>query len=86
MVICHPTWVHKQFFYKYLNIQYTTSIGSPHRFFSAIRIMYKKSVVRLLIGKIDTSIPFKVGVKKGDSMSPVLFLFLIMEFAETLEK
>ena len=48
--------------------------------------MYKDSVVRLTIGKIDTSISFKVGFKQGYSMSPVLFLFVIMSFAETLEK
>ena len=47
--------------------------------------MYKDSRVRLIIGKIDTTIPFKVGVKQGDSMAPVLFLFIIMGFAETLE-
>ena len=41
--------------------------------------------MRLIIGKIDTKIPFQVGVKKGDSMAPILFLFIIMGFAETLE-
>ena len=48
--------------------------------------MYMSSAVRLIIGKVDTTIPFEVGVKQGDSMAPVLFLFLIMGFAETLEK
>ena len=48
--------------------------------------MYKNNVVRLIIGKNDTSIPFGVGVKQWDRMAPVLFLFLIMEFSETLEK
>ena len=45
-----------------------------------MKIMYKNSVVRLIIGKMDTPITFKVGVKQGDSMAPVLFLFLIMAF------
>ena len=36
--------------------------------------MYENSVVRLIIGEIDTSIPFKVGINKVDSMSPVLCL------------
>ena len=35
--------------------------------------------------KNDTSIPFKVGIKQGDSMAPVLVLFIKMEFAEMLE-
>ena len=48
--------------------------------------MYMDSVVGLIFGKIDTYIPFKVGVKQGDSMAPVLFLFVIMSFVETLEK
>ena len=60
--------------------------GAPPRFCFAIIIMYEKSVVRLIIGKFCTSIPFKVGVKQGYSMSPFFFLFLIMGFSETLEK
>ena len=60
--------------------------GSPPRFCYVIRIMYKNSVVRLIIGKIDTYIPFKVLVKQGDSMEPLLFLFLIIVFYERLEK
>ena len=47
--------------------------------------MYKNSTVGLKIGKADPNITFEVGVKQGDSMAPVLFLFLIMGFAETLE-
>ena len=47
--------------------------------------MYKKSVVKLIIGKVKTSINLKVGVKQKDSMAPFLFLFLMMEFSETLE-
>ena len=59
--------------------------GDPTHFYSAIVRMYKNSVVRLIIEKIDTSIPFNVGVKQGDRMAPVLLLFLIMAFAKTLE-
>ena len=51
-----------------------------------IRIMYIDNKVRLIIGKIDTSIPFDVGVKQGDSVAPVLFLFLMMAFAEVIEQ
>ena len=60
--------------------------GFPPKLQSAIARMYKDSVVRLIIGKIDTSIPFKVGFKQGDIMAPVLFLFIIIDFYETLEK
>ena len=48
--------------------------------------MYKKSVVKLIISNIEISIDFKVRVKQGDSMSPVILLFLMMDFYETLEE
>ena len=48
--------------------------------------MYKDSVIKLVIGEFETTIDFKVGVKQGDSVAPVLFLFTVMAFAETLEK
>ena len=47
--------------------------------------MYYKSIVKLIISKVETFIEFKVGFKQGDSMSPVLFLFLMMAFVKTLE-
>ena len=59
--------------------------GARPRLRSAIKHMYDKSIVNLVIGKLDTSIDFKVGFKQGDSMSPVIFLFLMMAFAEPLE-
>ena len=59
--------------------------GAPPRLCSAIKIMYGKSVVKLIIGKIDTHIDFKVGVKQGDIMTLVIFLFLMVAFSETLE-
>ena len=42
-------------------------------------------MVKLVIGEFETTIEFKVGVKKGDSVAPVLFLLIVMEFSETLE-
>ena len=47
--------------------------------------MYDKSVGKLIIGKVETFIDFKVGVKQVDSMSPLIFLFRMMAFAKTLE-
>jgi hypothetical protein len=60
--------------------------GCPPKLCSAIRRMYTDNNVRLILGKIDLSIPFEVGVKQGDSVAPVLFLFIMMAFAETLEE
>ena len=59
--------------------------GAPPRLRSEIKRMYDKIIVKLTIGKVDTSIDLKVGVKQGDSMDPVLFLFLMVAFAKTLE-
>ena len=47
--------------------------------------MYNKIIFNIIIGKVETSIDFKVGVKQGDNMAPLLFMFLIMAFVETLE-
>ena len=54
--------------------------GAPPRFCFAIIIMYENSVVRLIIGKFCTSIPFKVGVKQGYSMSPFSSCFSSWNF------
>ena len=47
--------------------------------------MYNKSIVKLIIINVETSIEFSMGVKQGNSMVLVLFLFLIMAFAKKLE-
>ena len=51
----------------------------------AIKSMYKDSMVKLVIGEFEIKIGFKVGFKQGDSVAPALFLFIVMEFYETLE-
>ena len=48
--------------------------------------MHSNNKVRLIIGKIDTSIPFEVRVKQGDIVAPVLFLLLVMAFVEVIEQ
>ena len=48
--------------------------------------MYADSKVHLILGETDMSISFEVGVKQGNSVAPVLFLFIMMAFAETLEE
>ena len=59
--------------------------GAPPRLRSAIKRMYDKIIVKLIISKVETSIDFKVVVKQGDRMAWVIFLFLMMAFAKTLE-
>ena len=60
--------------------------GCPPKLCSTMRRMYTDNNVILIIGKIGTFVPFEVGVKQGDSVAPVLFLFIMMAFAETIEK
>ena len=59
--------------------------GAPTRLFSSIKRIYEKILVNIIIGKIETSIYFKVGVKQEDIIDPVIFLFLMTEFSKTLE-
>ena len=69
-----------------LMIKILKKYGCPPKLCSAIRRMYENNKVRLIIWKVDISIPFEVGVKQGDSVAPVLFLFLMMAFAEVIEQ
>ena len=48
--------------------------GGTPKFGFAIRRMYENTVVRLIIGKCNTSVDFTTVVKKGDGIAPVLFL------------
>ena len=59
--------------------------GAPPKFISAVERMYKDLIVVLKIGKSVEEIIQEVGVRQGDNMAPVLFLFLMTAFAETLE-
>ena len=47
--------------------------------------MYQDLKVVLKIGKIEEKMSQTVGVRQGECMAPVLFLFMVMAFAETLE-
>jgi hypothetical protein len=59
--------------------------GAPPRFVSAIKCTYQDLVVVLKIKREVVELPQSVGVQQGDNMAPVLFLFLMSAFAETLE-
>ncbi len=59
--------------------------GAPPKFVTAIQTIYTDNVCVLKIKKEAVEIPQTVGVRQGDNMAPVLFLFLMTAFAETLE-
>ena len=88
-----PTWVAFADLFKafdtsnhQLMVMILARYGCPPNLCDTITIIYKDSVVKLVIGEFETTIEFKVGVKQGDSVAPVLLLFIVMAFAETLEK
>jgi hypothetical protein len=47
--------------------------------------MYQNLVVVLKFEKEEQELPQSVGVRQGNNMAPVLFLFLMSAFAETLK-
>ena len=47
--------------------------------------MYNDLKIVLKTGKAKAQMGQKVGVRQGGCMAPVLFLFMIMEFVETLK-
>ena len=58
--------------------------GVPPNLQSAIKQMYKDLKIVLKIGKAKSDMNQTVGVRQGDCMPPVLYLFMIMAFSETL--
>ena len=60
--------------------------GAPPKLRSSIARMYQDLKVVLKIGKTEETMCHTVGVRQGDFMDPVLFLFMVMAFSKTLEK
>ena len=59
--------------------------GAPPKFVTAIETIYRNNTCVLKIENEIAEIPQTVGLHQGDNMAPVLFLFLMTAFAETLE-
>ncbi len=59
--------------------------GAPPKFVAAIQMIYTNNICMLKIEKEIAEFPQSVGVRQGDNMAPVLFLFLMMAFEETLK-
>ncbi|KAL7526507.1 hypothetical protein ACHAWF_001800 [Thalassiosira exigua] len=68
-----------------LLIEILEKYGAPPKFCNTIERLYTNLKVVLKIGKETAEISQGVGVRQGDNLSPVLFLFLMSAFAETLE-
>ncbi len=59
--------------------------GASPKFATAIETIYRNNTCVLKIENEVEEIPQSVGVRQGDNILPVLFLFLMTAFAETLE-
>ncbi len=59
--------------------------GALPKFVAAMETIYRDNTAVLKIEKEVVEIPQTVGVQQGDNMAPVLFLFLMTAFAETLK-
>jgi hypothetical protein len=59
--------------------------GAPKDLVRIINMMYTNVSVRLQVGKEKQLIPYTVGVQQGDNMAPVLFLFVMQAFSDTLK-
>ena len=60
--------------------------GAPPKLRSAISRMYRDLKIFLKIAKVEENMGQTVGVRHGYCMAPVLFLFMVTDFAKTLEK
>jgi hypothetical protein len=57
----------------------------PEHLVNLIHLLHTDVTVRFAVGKVEADITSTVGVKQGDTLAPILFLFVIQAAMETLE-
>jgi hypothetical protein len=60
--------------------------GAPENIINLVKRLHDDFVLKLRIGDETCEIPYGKGIKHGDIMAPILFLFLMLAFSETLEE
>jgi hypothetical protein len=60
--------------------------GAPENIINLVQHLHDDFVLKLRIGDETHEIPYGKGVKQGNVMAPILFLFLMLAFLETLEE
>jgi hypothetical protein len=58
--------------------------GLPPPIIEAVKKLYRDCKVKIKVGSKATEIEYTTGVHQGDNMSPVLFLYVMHAFLETL--
>jgi hypothetical protein len=59
--------------------------GVPEHLANLIRMLHTDLTVRMTMGEVEMEIPSTVGVKQGDTLAAILFLFVAQASMETLE-
>ena len=59
--------------------------GLPPALIKIIKKLYKNCTVKIKVGTKFAEILYSTGVHQGDNMSPVLFLFVMQAFLDTLQ-
>jgi hypothetical protein len=59
--------------------------GVPEHLVNLIHLLHTDVAVRFAVGKVEAEISSTVGAKQGDTLAPILFLFVIQAAMETLE-
>jgi hypothetical protein len=60
--------------------------GLPAKMIATIKKMYTDVTITTKIGKVTEEFKSTSGVKQGDNLAPILFLFVIQAAVETMEK
>ncbi len=67
-----------------LMCQILLKYGLPPKLVANISKLYENCQIRINIGKPYTEVNYSTRVHQGDNMSPILFLFIIQAFRDTL--
>ena len=68
-----------------LLVEILQQYGAPFKICSVVDRMYHDLTVLVKLGKEEAEIPQIIGVRQGNSLSPVLFIFLMSALAESLK-
>jgi hypothetical protein len=67
-----------------LIIKILQKYGFTGKLTASIAKLYKNSKVKINVGKSETLVDYTTGVHQGDNTFPVLFLFIMQAFLDTL--